>query len=198
MIDNMITEEKYIKSCFTLSVDDIKKFDAEDNGPINNVLIGIAIECFGVRLFDDKYGVTVEMYYINGKNGLKGDIIKLDVRDKDYYKLLLRFCVMLANNYEDVDALITFNTFQLKLRAFLEKRQFLTISNLELKKFDKKNTLLMSSNERGMLVIDFIDQKEFYENFFGNICDQIVQKGKEYVYLMVNCDTGLIKIGCSN
>ncbi|WP_257667668.1 GIY-YIG nuclease family protein [Parapedobacter tibetensis] len=192
------TKDKYHTCCFTLSKEDILKFDEEDNGPINNVIIGIAYHCYGVRLFDDLHGLSVEMFYINGKGELKGDIIQLEVRDKDYYELLLRFCIMLADGYKEVDALMAFNTFQQKLRGFLEKRGIVTVTSLELRRFRGQNAVLLSPSQRDMIKLDFIDQKEFYLDFFNNINNQIIEKGREYVYLIVNTDTGYIKIGRSN
>jgi hypothetical protein len=101
--------DKFNSCSFTLSKEDILQFDLEDNGPINNVMAGIADHCYGVKLYDDSHGLMAEMFYING---LKGDIIQLNLKDPDYYELLLRFCVLLANEYAKVDALDAFNTFQ--------------------------------------------------------------------------------------
>ncbi len=138
------------------------------------------------------------MFYISEQDKLKGDIIQLNVNDNDYYQLLLRFCIMLADHYKEIDALMAFNTFQQKLRGFLKKRKIVTISSLELRKFKGKDAVLFSPNRRGMIKLDFIDQKKFYQDFFNNISEEPVEKGKEYIYLMVNTDTGLIKIGKSN
>jgi|GEM_PF-620598 len=197
MRDALKTEDKFYMCCFRLEREDILVLDQEDNGPINNVISGIAIHCYGVKFYDDHHGLLVEMFYINGKQELKGDIIRLDVKDSDYYELLLHFCVLLADNYKEVDAIGAFNTFQQKLRGFLEKREFFTVTSLELKPFKGQNAVMMSSASRGIIKLDFIDPKEFYRDFFDNIADQSVEKGKEYVYLMVNTDTALIKIGKS-
>ncbi|TRW21974.1 GIY-YIG nuclease family protein [Flavobacterium zepuense] len=191
-------EDKFHASCFTLKKEDILKFDKEDNGPINNVLIGIEHHCYGVRFFDDRHGLSVEMFYINGKGLLKGDIIQLQVRDPQYYQLLLRFCVLLADDYKEVNALIAFNTFQNKLRGFLEKRGIFTVTSLELRQFKGQSAVMVSPSPRGIVKIDFINQKEFYVDFFNKIANKPIEKGKEHVYLMVNNDTGLIKIGRSN
>ncbi len=190
-------DEKFFENCFTLSKEDIVKFDEEDNGPINNVLIGLAVHCYGVRFYDDRYGLSVKMYYINGQDELKGEIIQLDINDTDYYQLLLRFCIILSDNYKEVNALMAFNTFQQKLRGFLEKQKIVTISSLELRELKGKGAVLATTNKRGMIKLDFIDQKEFYCDFFNNVSYAPVEKGKDYVYLMVNADTGLIKIGKS-
>lgn len=192
-----MTEDKFHTCCFRLSKEDILKFDEDDNGPINNVIAGIALHCFGVKLYDDIHGLSAEMFYINGKDELRGDIIQLDVKNTNYYDLLLRFCVLLANDYEEVDALRAFNTYQQKLRDFLEKQKFFTVSSLELHQFNGQ-AVMMSSAPRGIIILDFIDPKKFYRDFFHNIADQHVEKDREYVYLMLNTDTSLIKIGKSN
>jgi hypothetical protein len=197
MTDALLNEDKFFDCCFRLETADIIKLDQEDNGPINNVVAGIATHCYGTKLYDDEYGLMAEMFYINGRGQLRGDIIQLQVKDIGYYGLLLRFCMLLADDYEEVDALAAFNTFQQKLRGFLEKLEFFTVTSLELKPFSEQNAIMMSSASRGIIKLDLIDPKEFYRDFFGNIADRPVEKGKEYVYLMVNSDTGLIKIGKS-
>jgi len=195
--DDLKTEDKFYTSCFRLEREDILKLDQEDNGPINNVIVGIANHCYGAKLYDDHYGLLVEMFYINGKQELKGDIIRLNVKESDYYELLLRFCVLLADDYKEVDAIGAFNTFQQKLRGFLEKMGFFTVTSVELKSYKGQNTVMLSSASRGIIKLDFIEPKEFYRDFFNNIVNQPIEKGKEYVYLMVNTDTGLIKVGKS-
>jgi len=198
MVEADPTEDKFYSCCFRLSKEDILKLEKEDNGPINNVIAGISRHCYGVRLYDDHHGLSADMFYISGVKELKGDIIELNLRDANYFEMLLRFCVLLADDYGDIDALDAFNTFQQKLRGFLEKLGFFTTTSLELKRFKGKNAVMMSSAARGIFTLDLIDKTEFYRDFFNNISEQEIQKGKEYVYLMVNTDTSLIKIGKSN
>jgi len=163
MTDLDILIQKFNSCCFTLSREDILNFDKSDNGSISNVIARIERHCFGAKLYDDQFGLTVEMFYINNDNSLKGDMIRIDINDKDYFQLLLSFCVLLADSYYDVDALDAFNTFQTRLRGFLEKRGFFTTTNLELKQFEDKNAVMMSSAERGILKLDFIDKAQFYQ-----------------------------------
>lgn len=126
-----IEDDNFCTCCFTLGPEDIYKLDRED-GPITNVIAGIDKHCYGTKLYDDEHGVMVEMFYINGERELRGDILQLDIYEKQYYELLLRFCDMLAKDYPGVDAIGAFNTFQKKLRGFLEKLEFFTVSSLEL------------------------------------------------------------------
>lgn len=188
--------KRFNEVCFTLSREDIEKLNKEDNGPINNVRAMIAQHCYGVKLFDDEHGVAVEMFYINNDDKLKGDIFHINLNDPDYFRLLLRFCDLLANDYKDIDAIAAFNTFQTKLRGFLEKQEFFTTTSMELKRFEGQNAVGMVVSERGYKNIELIDHTEFYRNFFGNYSTTL-QAGREYVYLMVNKETGLIKIGTS-
>ena len=198
MTDTDLADKKFYECCFTLSKEDIHKLDEADNGPINNVIAGISRHCYGVRLYDDQHGLAADMFYINGIKQLKGDIIHLNLKDSHYYELLLRFCALLSEDYADVDAVDAFNTFQQKLRSFLEKRGFFTATSQELKPFKGKNAVMISLAQRGIFTLDVIDKKEFYQNFFNNISEQKIEIGKDYVYLMVNTDTSLIKIGKSN
>jgi len=189
--------DRFNEVCFTLSREDILKLDEADNGPINNVISRINRHCFGVKLFDDEKGVAAEMFYINYDNELKGDIICLDLNDPDYFQLLLRFCIMLSNDYDDIDAINAFNIFQTKLRSFLEKRGFSTTTSLELKRFRGQHAVIMGTSPRGIKNIIVIDRVEFYRDFFNNNFDTDPVTDKEYVYLMLNDDTSFIKIGTS-
>lgn len=190
-------EDRFHSCCYRLETEDIQALDREDNGPVNNVMAGIADHCYGTKLSEYEHGLLAEMFYINVKRERKGDIIALNVRDPHYYELLLRFCVMLADHYQEVDALAAFNTFQTKLRGFLEKYGFFTVTSQELKPFRGKSAVMMSSASRGIIKVDFIEHREFYRDFFNNIVDRPIVKDREYVYLMVNSDTFFIKIGRS-
>jgi len=192
-----ILEEKFAACCFTLDRQDIAEFDREDNGPINNVITGIDLHCYGARLYDDHLGLAADFYYINGEHRTKGEIIvQLNLQDKDYFALLLRFVVLLSNNYS-VDAIDAFNTFQKKLRGFLEKRGFFTTTNLELEQFKGQSAVMVSLAGRGIFKLEFIDKTQYYRDFFNNNFALEITEQKEYVYLMVNNDTSLIKIGTS-
>lgn len=195
MPDMSNLDKKFNECCFTLSQEDISEFDKKDNGAITNVIAGIDDHCFGVRLCESHLGLAADMFYINGYQGLRGDIINLN--DTDYFALLLRFCALLSENYRDLDALDAFNTFQKKLRVFLEKLGFFTTTNLELKKFAGQNVTMMSLSHKGIFKLEFIEKTEYYRSFFGGIFKTDPITGKEYVYLMVNTDTSLIKIGTS-
>ncbi|MDR6571366.1 GIY-YIG nuclease family protein [Chitinophaga ginsengisegetis] len=189
--------QKFDKCCFTLSKEDILKLDKTDNGPINNVVAGINKHCYGARLFDDQYGLTVEMFYVNNDQTLKGDIIRLDINDEDYFHLLFRFCVLLSNEYVEVDAIDAFNTFQTKLRSFLEKSGFYTTTSQVLKQFEGKSAVMIAFSQRGIFNVKIIDKVDFFRDFFNRNYDTKTESSCEYVYLMVNTDTSLIKIGTS-
>lgn len=192
-------EKRFNSICFTLSESDILEFDKQDNGPINNVMVGIANECLGCQLYDDVHGLDVKMFYITNSGNLKGDIICLPVRDPDYFTLLFKFCHLLAVEYREVDAIDAFNTFQTKLRGFLEKRDFFTVTDTDLKPFKGKSMTFMGNTKRGIIYVRFIDKVKYYREYFNNTYQLKlnITERKEYVYLMINTETSLIKIGFS-
>jgi hypothetical protein len=73
--------KKFNNCCFELSAEDIFDLNKNDNGPVNNVIARIDRHCYGVKLYDDEYGLTAEMFYVNNDNTLKGDIIKIEITD---------------------------------------------------------------------------------------------------------------------
>ncbi len=191
----MSAEEKFHGSFFSLDEQDIYRLDELDNGPINSVIANLARLCYAVKLYDD---LSVEMIFIAKPNKLKGDIITLHIDDSDYFLLLFRFCSVLAEENEEVDAIDAFNTFQSKLRSGLEKYGYFTMSSLELEQLKGQDTVGMLVGKKGSKVLEFIDKTAFYRDFFHNNVDAPRSKNKNYVYLMVNEDTSLIKIGYSN
>ncbi len=195
--ESSLLDKKFLEVCFTLTEDDILLFDQKDNGQINNVITGLATKCYGVCLNTIEGKYEAQMFYIERPNTLKGDIINLMLDEPDYYNLLLKFCFMLSVSYEKVDAIDAFNTFQTRLRTFLEKVGFITITSLDLKPFERKSTVIMSSSMKPMKRVDFIDKVDFYRNIFDDSYLKTIVVGKEYVYLMVNTETSYFKLGFS-
>lgn len=173
--------DKFFACCFRLEEADIHELDKADNGPINNVTVGLAKHCYGVNLADDQLGFLAKIYYINGAVELKGDIIELDPCDPDYFELLMRFCMMLANDYKEADAIDAFNTFQTKLRGFLEKLGFQTVTGQELEQSKGQNQVMFSHAKRGLFKMTFIEKKEFYRDFFCNNHNCEIDKTKQYI-----------------
>jgi hypothetical protein len=189
-------EKRFDEITFSLSESDVLYFDKFDNGPLHNVINRIELHCYGVSLLDEEK-LIVEMFYANGNRELKGELIKLTLDEKYYVPLLLRFTVFLAEKYNDVDSISAFNNFQLKVRSFLEKIGFFTTTSLELKPYKGKSGVMMSNARRGIKHIVLIEHTEFYRDLFKNNYKIEKIKNKEYVYLMVNNDSGYIKIGTS-
>lgn len=194
-IEQLLT--KFKNSIFSLSQEDILDFNEQDNGPLNNVIARISKHCYGVKLYEEDRKLSVEMFYVNGNQELKGDLIQLDFDDKDYFQLLFRFTNLLADEYEGVEAISAFNTFQTQLRGFVEKLGYFTTTSLELKPYMGKGAVMMSSNKKGIKNIILIDRIDFYRKFFNGTHNFKHKNDSEYVYLMVNNSSGYIKIGTS-
>lgn len=187
-------DEKFNECCYILSKEDINEFDKRDNGAINNVISRISKHCYGVNLYEGN-PMFAEMYYINHDSDLRGELIRLDIRDPDYFNLLLQFCILLSDNYEELDEINAFNTFQAKLRGFLEKLGFFTVTDFELAKYQGRNLAMMAKSP--IFRIRTIDKTAFYQMLFNFDSNQSDNENCDYVYLMVNEDTSLIKIGTS-
>lgn len=182
---------------FSLSKEHIFEFDKIDNGPIHNVIKKIERHCYGARLFENSKEIIVEMFYVNNDKELQGDLIRLNIEDENYFHLLMRFTEMLSQKYRDVNAISAFNTFQNKLRTFLEKLNFFTITTLELKAHKVESGVIISNAPRGTKKIILINHADFYRLFFNNNYKNQEVENSNYVYLMVNSDSGYIKIGNS-
>lgn len=196
MAHSLKVEEKFSQICFSLSEEDIYELNKSDNGSLNNVISKIAKHCYGVAVYEETDKLSVHMFYVTNFQKLQGDIICLDLHDLDYFQLLLMFCNLLATDYKDVDAINSFNTFQNYLRTYLEKSEYFTVTNIELKKFKEQEITMLSPYP--IKIVQFIDKVDFYRQYFKNNYIIVDSKNSTYVYLMVNVDTSLIKIGFSN
>jgi len=191
--------ERFDKICYTLDENDILKINKEDpSAGVHNVISNINQHCFGVKILEGLDGqFEIEMFYITNKKSLKGDIILLPLKDRDYFDLLLYFCFLLTDWHEDIDAISAFNTFQTKLRSGLEKSGFFTTTSFELEQFKNQNAVMLSTAPKGIIKVDLINRTKYYRDFFNNNFKKQILENNEYVYLMLNDETGLVKIGYS-
>jgi hypothetical protein len=70
----------------------------------------------------------------------------------------LGFCIILSNDYDDIDAINAFNIFQTELRSFLEKSGFTTTTSLELKRFREQHAVIIGTLLRGIKNVTLIDR----------------------------------------
>lgn len=192
-------EDKFYSIYSSLNEETILHINKWDYGPLNNVLTGLENECFGVMCIEDTGCIKYRLFYINAEPELQGDIIELtiDTPDKDY--LLLYFTQFLEHNYESLDAITCFNTFQQQVRTMLEKIGYLTVSSLELKKIEGQNPTLIAKGVKGIEVVALIDKISFYKGLFNNKdFENDPSNAENFIYLMLNNKSGFIKIGKSN
>jgi len=198
MKDLNYVENRFRDHYYSLTDSDILELEKLDNGPLNNVVANINKECFGIAAYQEPKDYTLELFYVTNKEQLTGDLLRLKLSDPDYVQLLFYFCQFLVIKYKDLDTLGSFNTFQLKLRSFLEKEGFFTTTTIELKRFEGQDVTMMSSAPKGIKNIVLFDRVDYYRIFFNDSYKKSIDKDKDYIYLMLNNDTALIKIGRSN
>lgn len=198
MKDLAYIKNRFEEVYYTLEDTDIAELEKHDNGPLNNVIVNINKECFGVVAIIESADYTIDLFYVANKEILAGDLLRLKLSDPDYVQLLFYFCQFLVIKYNDLDTIGTFNCFQLKLRAFLEKEGFFTTTTLELKRFEGQDFTMMSNAPKGIKNLVLFDRVDYYRKYFNNNYSIRIDKIKNYTYLMLNDDTALIKIGQSN
>ncbi len=191
-------ENRFYEVYMPLAEEDIYHLEKSDNGPLNNVISNINKECFGATIYEDPNDYTVDFFYVTNVDKLQGDLIRIKISDPDYVLLLFYFCQMLVINYKELDTINTFNLFQTRLRTFLEKLGFFTTTTLELKRFEGQEVTMMSTAPKGIKNIVLFDRVDYYRKLFGGNHSIKRDENKDYTYLMVNDETGLIKIGRSN
>ncbi len=168
------------------------------NIEVNSVVTGLERHCFGVGSTDDVTPIPFTAFYINGEKMLEGHYITINIDMPEKDELLYLFSLFVSRNYKDIDPINTFNTFQNKIRHICERCQVFTINSSFINNLsDFKSALIIAPRFKDCITINFINKIEFYRSFFGNDDFEFIAKGHDYVYLMLNTRTGLIKIGQS-
>ncbi len=193
-------EQDFQNSFFVLDDDEIHYLNKGDHGQINNVIIGLNKECFGLRLFEEsEKEIIIELFYITYKTKLEGELIRISLNNPYYTLLLLRFCIVLAIKHKQINEIDTYNTYQNHLRTALEKEGYFTVTNIEIDELKTYggNGTIYSIHHKGIKRIDLIPKIEFYREVFNGNYDYVSKNISQYVYLMINTNTSLIKIGFS-
>ncbi|MDR6461607.1 GIY-YIG nuclease family protein [Chryseobacterium sediminis] len=201
MIEPAEIQEQFENSYFILNEELIHLLNKDDQtGHVNNVVQGLNKECFGVRLYENlNEPIIIEVYYIIYKSKLQGNLIRIELNDINYQFLLLRFCAVLALNYSQINEIHAFNTFQKQLRTILEKDGYFTVTNIDIEELRKISTngALINIHHKAIKQINLIPIVDFYREIFDNSYKLVSENCNDYVYLMINVETALIKIGYS-
>jgi len=168
-----------------------------NSGELNNVIVGLEKHCYGLWLIDDENEIKYQIFYIRGDKELVGDLIQLTADLKYRDELVFYFSNFLSHNYEDIDIIDTFNTFQRHTRGLLEKIGFLTIASTEIDNLSDQNPTIIAKGVKGIIPLRLINKSKFYKDFFENKCLKNEQSEGEFVYLMLNKRNDFIKIGKS-
>ncbi|MFT3920436.1 GIY-YIG nuclease family protein [Cloacibacterium sp.] len=201
MTNSTLIHEQFEKSYFVLNDELIHYLNKDDQtGQLNNVIIGLNKECYGVRLFEiENEPIIIEIFYVHYKLKLEGNLIRIELNNPNYSSLLLKFCAVLSLNYSEVNEIHAFNTFQKQLRTILEKDGYYTLTNVDINELQKigPNGILINSRPKPLQQIDLIPIVDFYREVFKENYKIISKNYDNYVYLMINTETALIKIGYS-
>lgn len=198
MRDLAFIQNRFTELHYELIEADIIELEKYDNGPLHNVMASINKECFGVFAGQTLNDYQIDFFYVNNKTTLTGDLLRMNLSDPDYVQILFYFCQYLVIRFKEIDTLNTFNTFQLRVRSYLEKEGFFTTTTLELKRFEGQDVTMLSTSPKGIHNIVLFEKADYYRKFFNNNYKRPVDTRKNYTYLMLNNDTSLIKIGKSN
>lgn len=190
-------EQLFHNSYSSLDESTILLLNKQCPGNLNNVVVGLEKQCFGLMCMDDTEKIIYRLFYVNGDTDLQGDIIELTIDNPNRDQLVFYFSQFLDHNYKGLDTINTYNTFQKQTRTLLEQIGYLTISPTEFAKYSDPNPLIMAKGVKGIINVPLIDKKEFYKSFFGNKDINKLNQGDEFVYIMLNPSNDLIKIGKS-
>jgi hypothetical protein len=187
-------KELFYKRCYKLDYDSIVEMsEFHDSTELNNVIVGLNKECFGLIATTE---LDYKLFYVSGKE-LKGDLIELNIEEEFRDDLVFLFSQYLSTKYTNLEPVSVFNNFQNYTRSFLERNNRLSISSTELEKFKDYNFEIIAPGMKGINVIPIINKVDFYRQYFGYSDDIELSTQHDYVYLMLNSRTNLIKIGRS-
>jgi hypothetical protein len=197
MVTPEYLDKHYYDKIFTLDKESIIRLnESRMDGSLNNVVVGLHSHCYGLDLINDEGTVDYHVYYINGENELVGDLLKLNLHDKERDRLLLIFSNYLADTY-GLDILETFNSFQEATRSMCERIDYLTITANELQEYKGYKPTFIAKGVKGIIVVPFLYHLDLYKFLFGALKYINYEDGQNYIYLMFNKRNKLVKIGKS-
>lgn len=181
---------KYPKNIYFIDYDDIIELSKWDNAQIGNVVRGLHEECY--IILSENNLKTIRFDYINGSNKLTGRGIEITFNHNRFYDELLLFCVYISKEFNKNDPLGIYYTFTGHLRTILEQNDYLTILSSELNKY--KDGFIMGPQK--IEIIKIIEKRDFFKEILKPNHIK-VKDNKTYLYLALNEDTNLFKIGYS-
>lgn len=198
-IDKSYLEEHFYPRFYDLSEETILEMNRmAPDGPVNNVIRGIRKECFGLFLGESEVEEDYFLFYVNGEGReLKGDMLKLNLHEKDRDKLTGIFARYLVDNYR-LELVSVFNTYQNSVQTFAEQLEYYTITNTDLEPFGDQNATMLIPGAKGAVLLRYMKHEDLYSSILGNAVPSQKADGVNYVYLMLNKRNLLVKIGRSN
>ncbi|TCI90025.1 GIY-YIG nuclease family protein [Tenacibaculum sp. M341] len=181
---------KYPENIYYIERDEIIKISNWDNAQVGNVVRGLCKECY-IIISEDELK-TVRFDYINGENDLTGRGIQIDFGKSYFYDELLLFSFYLSKEFQKNDPIGIYNTYSQYFRTILEQNGYFTITSHEASKYQKGFLI----GKQKIEVIKSIEKRDFLKNFL-KVNKIEIKEGKTYLYLMLNEDTNLFKIGYS-
>ncbi|MCD4744963.1 MAG: GIY-YIG nuclease family protein [Bacteroidales bacterium] len=165
-----------------------------DNGSIGNVIRGFRKHCYGI--FADKDSIkNIDFFYINESIENPGYLLRLRFGENKFYEYLLKFSIFLVQNYQNIDPCNVYNTFLDLLRTYLESNNIFTTTSLQLKKFEGYNCELISKEP--IEIIQNFKKEDFYKHYLNAPKSIKIKNDTNYLYIMLNKETGYFKIGRS-
>lgn len=109
----MFDSKKYFaENLFELGRSEIHKASEYDAGHLNNVIIGIEKEAYGVSLIEDNFSwVEFGLIYIDGRGSLIGYTLTLRSNDENWMNYAICFSIFLSKRFKKLDAIDVYNTF---------------------------------------------------------------------------------------
>lgn len=185
----------YYERTFSLTSKYIKEISKIDtSSQIGNVIRGLSEECFGLMANFDTSN-EISFFYITYTSDITGSLIRLNFREEHFYEYLLMFSVELSKDFNNLQPIDVYDTLIGHLRTLLEANGFITFTTSDFKKFNDKNPLFIATQP--VEIIKNHDKIDFYKRLLGVEGLIEIQDGLEYVYLMLNKDSGYFKIGQS-
>jgi hypothetical protein len=186
----------FIERCSLLDETAILRLNTQNSsGELNNVIVGLNKECFGVLMHQDD--VSYDIFYVARMPVLRGSILQLKLTDQQRDNLVLLFSKYLVHSYPNLDEINVFNTFQQFVRSMLEMLGFFTLTSKDLDRFEDKNPVIIAKGVKGIEILSLVDKVKAFRELFGNSYKTARLDGENFIYLMINTRNQLIKIGLS-
>lgn len=171
----------------------LKLFELNKKPELNNVIEKIKKESYSILTHNEDNIEFYDLLLIVNYSELTGYALNSERNLKNRDIITYQFCRFLGEEFDNLNEIILFNTFQNLLKSTYEMYGFFCVNQYELKELN--NPLFILKNKKSVEKVLTIEPISFFKLIFKKETTIENQTGIEKIYLIYDLNDNLFKIG---